>query len=318
MNSPRVSVCIATYNHERYIRECVMSVLTQALEVPLEVLIGDDQSSDRTGEIVQDLVTRFPETVRYFRHENRLGGCRNYQFLLERAQGEYVAHLDGDDYWLPGKLAKQVSMMDRHSEISASYTNALCIDESGDAIAVFNNPQPSTFDYRYLLARGNFLNNSSMLYRSSAKQAICDWPTDFVDYRIHFMLGRAGNFGYINTLGVAYRVNSNESMILNHGERVRESYWQAISENSADGVNANLKLSACADFLRRLFFRSVRVRSLVLLRKWWPIVSAANNGKKGKLLLLTVLTILATGYREVVSRVGAYAGGSNLRVAYWR
>lgn len=295
-----------------------MSVLTQVRDVTLEVLIGDDQSSDRTEEVVQDIVARFPETVRYFRHENRLGGCRNYQFLLERAQGEYVAHLDGDDYWLPGKLAKQVSMMDRDPEISASYTNALCIDESGVAIGVFNNPQPSTFDSSYLLARGNFLNNSSMLYRSSARQAICDWPTDFVDYRIHFMLGRTGNFGYVNTLGVAYRVNSRASMILNHGEHVRESYWQAISEYSVDGVNTNLRLSASADFLRRLFFRSLRVRSLVLLRKWWPIVSAANNGKKSKLVLLTALNILATGYREILCRVAARYGGTGLKVMYWR
>lgn len=318
MNSPRVSVCIATYNHEHYIRECVMSVLTQARDVALEVLIGDDQSSDRTEEIVQEIAARFPETVRYFRHENRLGGCRNYQFLLERAKGEYVAHLDGDDYWLPGKLAKQVSLMDRDPEISASYTNALCIDESGVAIAVFNNPQPSTFDSGYLLVRGNFLNNSSMLYRSSAKQAICDWSTDFVDYRIHIMLGRAGSFGYVNTLGVAYRVNSRVSMILNHGEHVRESYWRAISEYSGEGESANLRLSACADFLRRLFFRSVRVRSLVLLRKWWPIVSAANNGKKVKLMLLTALNILTMGYKDVLSRVAARLGGTRLRVMYWR
>jgi len=318
MNLPRVSVCIATYNHERYIRDCIMSVLTQAQDVSLEVLIGDDQSSDQTGEIVQDIVARFPEKIRYFRHESRLGGCKNYQFLIERANGEFVAHLDGDDCWLPRKLAKQISLMDAHPELSASYTNALCVDESGMAIAVFNNTQPNTFNFNYLLARGNFLNNSSMVYRSYAKQAICDWPTEYVDYKIHFMLGCAGNLGYVNTLGVVYRVSSSASMILNHGERVRESYWQAISEYSGDGVPPDFRLTASADFLRRLFFRSVRVRSLVLLRKWWPIVSAANIGKKGKLMLLTALSILATGYREILSRVSARFGGTGLKVMYWR
>ena len=318
MNLPRVSVCIATYNHEQYIRDCIMSVLAQAPEVPLEVLIGDDQSSDRTGEIVKDLVARFPETVRYFRHESRLGGCKNYQFLLERANGEFVAHLDGDDYWLSRKLAKQVALMDAHPELSASYTNALCIDETGRAIAVFNNPQPETFNFDYLLAQGNFLNNSSMVYRSFAKQEICDWPPDFVDYKIHLMLGELGNLGYVNSLGVAYRVNSTESMILNHGEHVRESYWQAISEYSTDRLMPDLRLSASGDFLRRLFFRSMRVRSLGPLRKWWPIVSATADGKTTKLVLLTVLNILATGYREILSRVAARIGGTGLRVMYWR
>lgn len=318
MSSPRVSVCIATYNHERYIRDCIMSVVAQAHDVPLEVLVGDDQSSDRTGEIVQGLANRFPEIILYFRHESRLGGCRNYQFLIERAQGEFIAHLDGDDYWLPRKLAKQVLLMDAHPELCASYTNALCIDESGDAMAVFNNPQAGALDFNYLLARGNFLNNSSMVYRSYAKRAICDWPTDFVDYKIHLMLGCAGNLGYVNSLGVAYRVNSSASTILNHGELVRDLYWQAISEYSVDGVVPDLRLSASADFLRRVFFRSVRVGSVGLLRKWWPIISAANSGKKSKLALLTILSILVTGDREILSRIAARFGGTGLRVMYWR
>ena len=136
------------------------------------------------------LAARFPDAVRYFRHENRLGPGGNYQFLIGQARGEYIAHLDGDDFWLPGKLAKQISVMDTDSGVSASYTNALCIDDDGVSIGIFNNPQPSEFGINYLFNRGNFLNHSSMLYRSSAKQDLIDWPPDFVDYKIHIMLAR--------------------------------------------------------------------------------------------------------------------------------
>ena len=130
---PRVTVCIVTYNHERYIHDCIMSVLAQAHDVSLEVLIGDDQSTDRTEEIARALAARFPDVIRYFRHENRLGPGGNYQFLIGRARGEYIAHLDGDDFWLPGKLTKQISVMDKDSGVSASYTNALCIDDDWGA-----------------------------------------------------------------------------------------------------------------------------------------------------------------------------------------
>lgn len=319
MKLPRVSVCITAYNHERYIRDCIMSVVAQAQDVPLEILIGDDQSSDCTEEIVHALAMRFPDMIRYFRHENRLGGERNYQYLIEQAQGDYIAHLDGDDYWLPGKLAKQVSLMDRMIEMSASYTNALCIDDRGEVIGIFNNPQPNELDIDYLLSRGNFLNNSSMLYRSRMKPVICDWPPKFVDYKIHIMLGLQGKIGYLNTLGVVYRVNSSTSMIVHQGENVRELYWQAISEVSTkDKMSSNCRLSASADFLRRIFFKSVRLRSLKLLRKWWPIVSVANEHHKNRLVLLTMWSILFMGYREIMSHIAARLGGTRLRVIYWR
>ncbi len=111
MNLPRVSVCIATYNHERYIHDCIMSVVAQAHEIPIEILVGDDSSSDKTGEIVRRLADRLPDIVRYFRHAKKMGGVLNRQFLIGQTTGEYIAHLDGDDYWLPGKIAKQISLM---------------------------------------------------------------------------------------------------------------------------------------------------------------------------------------------------------------
>lgn len=318
MTAPRVSVCIATYNHERYVHDCVMSVVAQANEVALELLIGDDMSDDRTGEIAQSLAARFPDTIYYFRRDSRMGGERNYQLLIERARGEYVCHLDGDDYWLPGKLALQVALMDSHPEFSASYTNALCIDDQGRAIGIFNNPQPAVMDFDYLLSCGNFLNNSSVLYRASSRKKICDWPPDFADYKINLMLGTLGDFGYLNCLGTVYRMNSSASMIRHHGERVKEAYWRAIQQFSEERGCPKIKAAASADFLRRLIFRSVRIRSFGLLGHWWPIISAANEGTRVRLVLLTTLSVLTAALRELLSRVAGVIGGTNLRVIYWR
>ena len=154
---------------------------------------------------------------------------------------------------------------------------------TGVPIGVFNNPQPSEFGINYLFSQGNFLNHSSMLYRSSAKQDLVDWPSDFVDYKIHIMLAPKGKISYLNCLGVVYRVNSTTSTIVHQGEKVRALYWQAIDEVSTGVAQSNCRLSASADFLRRVCFRSVRVRSLDLFRKWWPIVSAAHHERKAML-----------------------------------
>ncbi len=318
MTTPRVSVCVVTYNHERYIHDCIMTVLAQAHDVPLEVLIGDDQSTDRTEEIARALAARFPDAIRYFRHQNRLGPGGNYQFLIGQTRGEYIAHLDGDDFWMPGKLVKQISVMDKDPGVSASYTNALCINDDGVSIGIFNNLQPSEFEINYLFSRGNFLNHSSMLYRSSAKQDLIDWPSDFVDYKIHIMLAAKGKISYLNCLGVVYRVNSTTSMIVHQGEKVRALYWQAIDEVSKGVVQSNCRLSASADFLRRIFLRSVKVRSLDLLKKWWPIVSTSHHEHKVMLALLVTRSTVITTYRELLTRIAARIGGTRLRVIYWR
>ena len=74
---------------------------------------------------------RFPDVIRYFRHENRLGPGGNYQFLIGQARGEYIAHLDGDDYWLPGKLTAQLGVLDVSPECVAVYANAICVNDAG-------------------------------------------------------------------------------------------------------------------------------------------------------------------------------------------
>jgi glycosyltransferase involved in cell wall biosynthesis len=318
MTMPRVSVCIVTYNHERYIHDCLMTVVAQAGDISLEILVGDDRSTDRTEEIVRALVAQFPSVIRYFRHENQLGPGRNYQFLIGQAVGEYIAHLDGDDYWLPGKLERQVSLLDSDKGVIACYTNALCIDDSGVPLGVFNNLQPERFEIKYLLKNGNFLNHSSLIYRSGAGKEICGWPPSFLDYKIHLMLASKGQLGYVNSFGVVYRVNSVTSMVMNQGEKVRTLYWEAICHISLErGADCYIR-SASADFLRRIAFRAIRMRSISFFLKWWKVVSATQGGNTFRLALLTIIGIVFTGYRMAMTRFAAIVGGARLRVLYWR
>src|SRR5437764_971025 len=118
---PIVSVCVTTYNHEAYIKDCLISVLSQEIDVPVEVLVGDDGSSDMTGRIVAEVMLSYPGNIQYFFHAENLGPSANYQFLINNATGSYIAHLDGDDHWLPGKLAAQLHLLALHPECSACF-----------------------------------------------------------------------------------------------------------------------------------------------------------------------------------------------------
>lgn len=228
MNVPKVSVCVVTYNHARYIRDCLMSVLAQSEDVSLEILVGDDLSNDETGEIIQSLTEKYPKIFRYFRHIKRQGPLGNYQFLIKEARGEYIAHLDGDDFWLPGKLRRQIAILEENHNLIAAFSNAAVIDDDMTLKGGFNRFILNVFDLGFLLRRGNFLCNSSIVYRAKAKTTILNIATPCIDYQIHIQLAQQGSLGYINSTLVGYRVASTTSMSLLQTDNVRELYWQAL------------------------------------------------------------------------------------------
>jgi hypothetical protein len=102
-----VSVLIDTYNHERFIEKAITSVLDQDFPAAeREIIVIDDGSTDRTPEIVR----RFEPRVRYIRKENG-GQASAFNVGIPECQGEIIAFLDGDDYWLPGKLSRVAEVL---------------------------------------------------------------------------------------------------------------------------------------------------------------------------------------------------------------
>lgn len=300
--SPRVSVCIVTYNHERYIYECIMSVLAQMRDVPLEILVGDDVSDDSTSPIVRDLASRYPDAIRYYRHEIRLGPLGNYQFLIQRAKGEYIAHLDGDDYWLPGKLKAQTKRLDDEPDCSAVYSNALCINDEGCLLGLFNNPQPDRFNFAELLKRGNFLNHSSMLYRVFFQNEILSWEPDFIDYRIHLYLAKYGQIAYLNSPFVGYRINSTGSMIVYQNDKVRLLYWSALLDALSGQEDQNFYRLAIADFLSGIFFRARETNSANFFFKWWKIVIVEYQGNVAWLAVMVAIVTIRRRFRSLLTK----------------
>ena len=230
MNAPMVSVCIATYNHEQYISDCIMSVIAQCNDLTLEILIGDDQSDDRTPEIILTLAQAYPHLIRYFRHTARLGcGSKNYQALIPKTRGSFIAHLDGDDFWLPGKLRRQISLLKSKPELIAVFSNAVVINDHGLQRGAFNGHIPGIFDTGFLLQKGNFLCHASLVYRAKAKGTILNIPAPFLDYQIHLQLAQQGKLGYVNEALVGYRVASSTSVSVLQTDYVQNLYWQALS-----------------------------------------------------------------------------------------
>ena len=103
--NPQVSVALATYNGERYIREQLASLARQSL-LPLELVITDDGSNDATIDIVAEFAESAPFPVRVFQNESRLGYAENFLRCASLCNGEFVAFCDQDDIWLESKLER--------------------------------------------------------------------------------------------------------------------------------------------------------------------------------------------------------------------
>ncbi|PUE09130.1 hypothetical protein B9Z51_09435 [Limnohabitans sp. T6-5] len=225
---PMLSVCIATFRQDEYIETCVRSVLAQAHEVTLEILIGDDGDSPLTPEIVQRLSVAFPGCIQYFRHPQNLGASANYQFLISRARGEFIAHLDGDDFWLPGKLLAQLKVLREQPDLAACYTNALVVEDDLSLRMLFSAVGPKRFDLAFMLAGGNFLNHSSMVYRSQYKDVLLGFEGAFIDYKMHLHLARKGDLFMLPGAFVAYRWATPQSMVQRTPGKVQQWYWDAM------------------------------------------------------------------------------------------
>jgi glycosyltransferase involved in cell wall biosynthesis len=226
--TPKISVCVATYNQAAYIEDCVTSVLSQAKDVRLELLVGDDASVDRTGEILRALEAQYPGQITAIIRPVNLGGTENYQDLVRRATGDFIAHLDGDDAWLPGKLLAQARFLAAQPQCSAVYTNAVVVDSAGHEVGTFTNTHPPVMDLAYVAAKGNFLMHSSMLYRARHKEIFLALAPPVIDYQLHLELAKAGPLGYVNRPLSLYRRGTATSQVRNSFPAVQRLLWSAI------------------------------------------------------------------------------------------
>ena len=156
MSDVVVSVIMPAYNCEKYIGKAIESVLHQ--DVPLELIVVNDNSTDGTGRIIEDYMK--DSRVRMLNNTENMGAARSRNIAINSSVGRYIAFLDADDYWTDDKLKKQISFMQRHNSILSSTARELMREDgtlSGKVIGV-----PERITYKRLL-QGNVINTSGVV-----------------------------------------------------------------------------------------------------------------------------------------------------------
>jgi glycosyltransferase involved in cell wall biosynthesis len=208
--APKVSVCVVTYNQEKYIADCLRSIVEQTVEFDYEVIVSDDFSTDGTREIIKAFAEKYPAIVKPVLHDVNLGPYRNFIDTHNRARGDYVAHCDGDDLFAPNKLELQAKYLDAHSTCSLVYGRALIFNDQGlsweNAANVKKVFPDSKFYLSDLLRMGTIGIHSSQMYRRSCRRTR-DPLYMALDYYYALEYLRSGYGYYFNEVLTHYRLN---------------------------------------------------------------------------------------------------------------
>lgn len=208
-----LSVIMTTYNHEQYIAQAIESVLRQQTSFRIEIVIGEDCSTDRTLNIALDYQAQYPEAIHIIRSDRNVGWRENYRRTIEAAKGKYIAMLDGDDYFTHRKkLQMQVDMLEADEGLGMCYTRSERIDESGTTTLYPEGECVTTFE---AMLRRNPAENCTVVARRDMVMRYYDeirpaehpeWLTD--DLPMWLWFAATGRYGAIDCPTAVHRVLS--------------------------------------------------------------------------------------------------------------
>ena len=213
---PRVSVIMITHNHAAFVEQAVRSVLSQQTPFDVELLIGDDCSDDDTLAICRDLARSGPHRVRLVTSSVRVGMHRNFARLWHRARGDYIAILEGDDYWTDAsKLAKQVARLDDDPLANLCGTYTVRVSAGAEAPYGPTIIGPTLERDRYqledLICDYSFHTSSVVVRKSAVRLPEWLWEVYCVDRPLYLLAIERGHAIVVPEVTSAYRVHPHGS-----------------------------------------------------------------------------------------------------------
>ena len=212
-----VTIASTSYNMETYIGEALDSWLAQETSFPVEILISDDGSTDKTCNVIRGYMDQHPN-IRLI-SSGHIGKMPNFIRSLKESKGKYVALCDGDDYWIDAKkLQKQFDFMEANPDFSECFTNSYVIDERTGEKKIAKTQIWDVADTEGLLAHRDDDNiqmspghTSTFFFRNQFIQDYPEWMYSDVmtDFPLYMLLSRFGKAKFINEVTSVYRHRPN-------------------------------------------------------------------------------------------------------------
>ena len=211
MSPPRISVVVTAYNHEKYISQCLDSILMQQGKFDLEVILGDDCSEDRTRQIMTEYAEAHHGVFVLLPPTTNMGVTRNIKRCLDACSGDYIAFCEGDDYWFDRyKLQKQMEFLESDPDYSLCFNAIMmCYEAEGRYVPLAEqlllNKDTLTIED---LIEANYIGNfSCCMYRADTVRRLPAALFDILtwDWMFNMACSRLGKIGFIRDWMSVYR-----------------------------------------------------------------------------------------------------------------
>lgn len=205
----KVSAMILTYNHEHFIAEAIEGFLMQKVSFPCELVIIDDCSTDGTRDVIRRYWERCRDRIRVMLNRHNIGPRASIVRAYTACRGDYVAPLDGDDYWVsPDKLQRQADFLDAHADCAMCFHSVTAVwDDGREPSAVMRPPRIKEVYTLSDLLECNLIQACSPMYRKGLFREHPVWVylTPVMDWAHHILHALHGGIGYIDEPMGVYR-----------------------------------------------------------------------------------------------------------------
>jgi len=223
------TVVVSCYNQEKYIAECLDSILSQVTSFPFNIVICDDHSTDKTPDILKKYKSAHPTIIEIVLRNQNVGAAYNYVDAHNRATGDIVFHMDGDDVMYPGKLQSQYDVFLTDHTVNLTFHRACYFSDNG-SLRLTTGPCPAVgnsdrkFSLQDLALWGTIAVHSSYAYRRNSRTTRAV-NREFMEWFWAIDSLKNGGTGiYINKVLGGYRYNPNGSSYLSSNAGRKKAY----------------------------------------------------------------------------------------------
>ena len=257
---PLVSVIAICYNHEKFLTECLQSVVNQTYK-NVELIIVDDFSTDKSREKIVEFVNKNPSVQFIFNIKN-IGNCCSFNQALKISKGKYIIDLSTDDVLLPQRIEKQVDLMETSNEVGVVFSDANYINGKSEYIGNFkkNVKLPIGNVYEDVLAGRCYTMPLTAMMRRSLIEHLngYDETLAYEDFDFWVRSSRISNFGYVPEVLSYQRILNgshstkffvkNSPLVQSSVKVCQKAYLlnETESENNALAIRLRFELLRCA------------------------------------------------------------------------
>ncbi len=271
-----VSVFMMAYNHEKFIAEALEGIINQVKNFDIEIVVGEDYSTDNTRKILLEYADKYPLLLKLVLHKTNIGAHKNQIVVFNACKGKYIAMCEGDDYWTdPYKLQKQVDFLEANPEYAICFHEAKLLYQDGTTKFYNNLGSDASFNF-FDLIETNFITTASCVFRVyDHLYALPDWFKNLSagDWGLNLLNATKGNIFYMNDCMSVYRIHSGGA-------------WSSLSleEMCNKGLKVMDDLNAGFNYEYDIYFQKAKAKRIASYYEQLPATPVKKKASFRKLL----------------------------------